>query len=102
MYLLTNERYITYQMGFPFGRLGHAQGWDLGVPWVVGDQKFFFPKFNQIWCVSYSHEWHMHQHNFFLSPPSGALGGGGGGGGCQKFNFAEHGHVAYQIKGDEQ
>ena len=36
MYLLTNERYITYQMGFSFGRLGHAQGWDLGVPLGVG------------------------------------------------------------------
>ena len=33
MYLLTNERYKTYQMGFSFGHLGHAQGWDLGVPW---------------------------------------------------------------------
>ena len=30
VYLLTNERYITYHMGFSFGRLGHAQGWDLG------------------------------------------------------------------------
>ena len=26
VYLLTNERYITYQTGFSFGRLGHAQG----------------------------------------------------------------------------
>ena len=33
MYLLTNERYITYQTGFSFGHLGHAQGRDLGVPW---------------------------------------------------------------------
>ena len=32
MYLLTNERYKTYQMGFSFGRLGHGPGWDLGVP----------------------------------------------------------------------
>ena len=24
----------------------------------------------------------------------------GGTGGCQKFNFSEHGHVAYQIEGD--
>ena len=58
VYLLTNERYITYQMGFSFGRLGHAQGWDLGVPWWVGGggQQLFFPKFNQIWCVSYLHE----------------------------------------------
>ena len=26
MCLLTNERYITYQMGFSFGRLGHVPG----------------------------------------------------------------------------
>ena len=31
VYLLTNEIYITYQTGFSFGRLGQAQGWDLGV-----------------------------------------------------------------------
>ena len=65
MYLLTNERYITYQTGFSFGRLGHAKGWDLGVPWGLGGvQNLFFPKFNQIWCVSYLHELHMHQLNF--------------------------------------
>ena len=51
------------------------QGWDLGVPWEVGDQ-FFFPKFNQIWCTSYLHEWHMQQHKLFGSPPPGALGRG--------------------------
>ena len=34
-----------------------------------GGQKIFSPKFNQIWCVSYSHEWLMHQRN-----PLGALG----------------------------
>ena len=32
VFLLTNERYITYHTGFSFSRLGHAQGWDLGVP----------------------------------------------------------------------
>ena len=36
MYLHTNERYITYQTGFSFGRLGHTQGWDLGVLWGGG------------------------------------------------------------------
>ena len=41
-----------------------SQGWDLGVPWGVGVH-FFFSKFNQIWCVSYLHKWHMQQHNFF-------------------------------------
>ena len=40
-----------------------SQGWDLGVPWAVGVH--FFSKFNQIWCVSYLHKWHMQQHNFF-------------------------------------
>ena len=44
MYLLTNERYITYQRGFSLRRLGHAQGWDFGVLWGVGGQKIFFPK----------------------------------------------------------
>ena len=41
--LLTNEKYITYQTGFSFGRLGHAQASDLGVPWGWG-VKFFFPE----------------------------------------------------------
>ena len=36
MCLLTNEKYKTYQTGFSFGRLGHAQGWDFGVPLGVG------------------------------------------------------------------
>ena len=75
VYLLTNERYITYQMGFSFGRLGHAQGWDLGVPWGVGGVKTFFLKFNQIWCVSYLHELHMHRQNFFGLQPLGPWGG---------------------------
>ena len=45
------------------------QGWDLGVPWGgCGVKNYFFPKFNQIWCVSYLHEWHMQQHHFFLVP----------------------------------
>ena len=39
--LLTYERYITCQTGFSFGHLGHAQGWDLGVPWGLGGQNFF-------------------------------------------------------------
>ena len=50
---------------------------DLGVPWGVwGGQIFFFSKFNQIWCVSYLHKWHMHQHHFFGSPPPGVSGRG--------------------------
>ena len=42
VYLLTYERYLTYQTGFSFGRLGHAQGWDFGVPWGLGGPKNFF------------------------------------------------------------
>ena len=57
--------------------------------------KFFFSKFNQIWCVSYLHELHMHRHNFWVPSPWG-LGEG------SKIKFSEHGHVAYQTKGDEQ
>ena len=75
--LLTNERYKTYQTGFSFRRLDHAPGVALGGTmggWVV--PKFFFQKFNQIWCVSCLHQWHMQQHNFFCSPPPGALGSG--------------------------
>ena len=36
VYLLANERYITYQTGFSFCRLGHAQGLDLGIMWGGG------------------------------------------------------------------
>ena len=75
VYLLTNKRYITYQTGFSYGHLGHAKGWDLGVPWGVGGQNFFFSKFNQIWCVSYLHELHMHRHNFLGPQPLGPWGG---------------------------
>ena len=52
------------------------QGWDLGVPWgVVGSKKFFFPKINQIWCVSYLHEWHIQRHHFLGPRPLGPWGG---------------------------
>ena len=44
MCLLTHERYKTYQTGFSFGRLGHAPGVNLEVPWGVGDVKIFFFK----------------------------------------------------------
>ena len=47
------------------------QGLDLGVLWGVGGPKTFFPKFNQIWCVSYLHEWHMQRHNFLGSTSCG-------------------------------
>ena len=45
MYLLTNERYKTYQMGFSFGRLGHGPGVGLrgtGGGGGGGVQKIFF------------------------------------------------------------
>ena len=41
------------------------KGWDFGIPWGLGVQICFFPKFNQIRCVSYLHEWHMQRHIFF-------------------------------------
>ena len=52
------------------------QGWDLGVPrGVVGSKKIFFSKFNQIWSVSYLHEWHMQRHHFLGPRPLGPWGG---------------------------
>ena len=51
------------------------QGWYLGVLLGVGGQKQFL-KFNQSWCVSYLHEWHMQQHSILGPPPPGVLGRG--------------------------
>ena len=51
------------------------QGSDLGVPWGVWGSNFFFSKFNQIWCVSYLHEWHMHGRHFLGPHPLGPWGG---------------------------
>ena len=53
------------------------QGSDLGVPWGVewSKKKKKFPKFNQIWCVSFLHQWHMQRHNFFGPHPLGPWGG---------------------------
>ena len=70
MCLLTHERYNTYQTGFSFGRLIHAPGVALGVPWGVGDV-IFFSKFIHIRCVSYLHEWHMHWRHFLVPIPLG-------------------------------
>ena len=33
-------------------------------------------KFNQIWCVSYSHEWGMQRQTFYWPRPLGPWGGG--------------------------
>ena len=95
VYHLTNERYITYRTGFSFRHLGHAQGWDLGVPWGVGGSKLFNSEFNQIWCASYLHEWHMHRHNFWV-PTTWGLGEG------TKIQFSEYGHVAFMGRAVEQ
>ena len=51
------------------------QGSDLGVPWGVEWSNFFFLKFNQIWCVSYLHQWHMQRHIPFGPHPLGPWGG---------------------------
>ena len=49
-------------------------GSDLGVPWGV--EWSFFPKFNQIWCVSYLHQWHMQATAQCFGPhPLGPWGG---------------------------
>ena len=40
--VLTNERYKTYQMRFPFCHIGHAPGWDFGVLGCPGGSIFFF------------------------------------------------------------
>ena len=76
MCLLTHERYKTYQTGFSFGGLGHALGVGLGgTVGVGGVKKKIFPKFNQIWCVSFLHEWHTHRRHFLGSRALGPWGG---------------------------
>ena len=42
------------------GTWGYRGGGGGGGGWRV----IFFPKFNQILCVSYSHKWHTHRHNY--------------------------------------
>ena len=90
--VLTNERYITYQTGFFFLSPGSSpRGGTLG---YLGAKIKFRPavsplcylllnhwtKFNQIWCVSYSHK-RGANHKKNLAPPPGALGRG------QKVNY---------------
>ena len=50
--------------------------WDLGVPWGVGDVKFFFFQNSFRFGVCYLHEWHMHLAPFFLVPTPWGLGEG--------------------------
>ena len=52
------------------------KGWDLGVPWGVGGPNFFSPKFNQVCCMSYLHEWHMCNVTIFFAPACWGLGEG--------------------------
>ena len=52
-----------------------SRGSLLGVLWGVWGVKIFFLKFNQIWCVSYLHEWHMQRHHFLGPRPLGPWGG---------------------------
>ena len=87
MCVLTNEKYKTYQtVFFLFCRLGHVLGWDLGhLRAKIEFRPAVCPlcylllnhwtKFNQIWCLSYFHEW-GEQRLIFFAPPSGALGRG--------------------------
>ena len=76
MCLLTHERYKTYQTGFSFGCLGHALGVGLGgTVGAQGGQKKFFPKFNQIWCVCFLHEWYTHLRHFLSPAPWGLVEG---------------------------
>ena len=62
---LTNERYITYETGFSFGRLGHTQGWDLGVSWGLGS--FFYEIQPDLMCELLSLMAHA-PAQFFLGP----------------------------------
>ena len=83
--VLSNNRYKTYQSFF-------LSSWSCprGGTWgYLGAKIKFRPavcplcylvlnhwmKLNQIWCVSYSHEWGV-QRQILLAPPPGALGRG--------------------------
>ena len=72
MCLLTNERYIKH-IRRDFHSI--AKGSDLGGVgggfggWLV--KKLFFPKFNQVWCVSNLHQWHMHGTIILVPTPWG-------------------------------
>ena len=47
------------------------RGRTLGYRGGLGGPKIFFPKFNQIWCVSFLHERHMHRRHFWGPHPLG-------------------------------
>ena len=59
-----------------FRHLGHAPRVRLGGTvggW--GSKNFFFPKFNQIWCVRRLHQWHMQRYTFLGPRLLGPWGG---------------------------
>ena len=55
------------------GSCPRSRTWGYRGGWVV--QKNFFRKFNQIWCVSNLHQWHMQRHNFLGPHPLGPWAG---------------------------
>ena len=63
------------QTGFSFGHLGHAPGVGLGGYRGRQCPKQNIPKFNQFWCESYLHKWHIQQLTIFGPSPMGPLGG---------------------------
>ena len=81
--VLTNEGYKTNQMGFSFCRLGNALG--VGLEGTKGSKIEFrlavcpacylllihWTKFNQIWCVSYSHAWDVQRQKMGPIPSGG-------------------------------
>ena len=88
MYLLTNERYKTYQMGFSFGRLGHGPkvglrgtGYRGGGGGGLGGSNFFFLEIQPDFVCELLTRMAQSPAQFFGSLPPGALGRG------QKFNF---------------
>ena len=70
MCLLTNERYVTYQTGFLFHRLGHAPG--LGLFGTErGGVKNYISKIQPNLVLCYSHEWYGQRHDVFGPRPLG-------------------------------
>ena len=77
MCLLTNEniKHIRRDFYLAAGVMPQRSRGTWGYRGGLWGQKKFFPKFNQIWCVSYLHEWHMQQRHFLGPLPLGPWGG---------------------------
>ena len=71
--LLTNERYISDGIFIRPPGSGPGVGPGGTVGGGGGGGRILFPKLNQIWCVSYLHELHMHRHIFFGPQPLGRV-----------------------------